>query len=145
MVWTVRSGTPEEGRETVQKSNMWAVGLTAFAACVLMIGGIFQAISGLVAIVDNEFYVVTRNYFLEFDVTAWGWIHLVLGIVVAVAGFMILRGAVWARMVGVVVAVISAIANFAFIPYYPVWSLLIIALNIAVIWALTAHGRDLVA
>ena len=81
--------------------------------------------------------------FLKFDVTAWGWIHLIAGIVVLLAGFALFSGAVWARTVGVILALVSAIANFAWLPYYPVWSILIIAVDIAVIWALTVHGRDI--
>jgi hypothetical protein len=123
-------------------TSAWGVGFTIFAAWIMIIVGIFHAIAGLAAIIENEFYAATRNYVFEFDVTAWGWIHLIAGIIVVLAGFGLFSGAVWARSVGVIMAVISAIANFAFIPYYPVWSIVIIALNIAVIWALTAHGRD---
>ena len=121
----------------------WAVGWSAFAAVVLMIGGVFHAIAGLVAIVDDEFFVVTRKWVFEFDITAWGWIHLILGVVVFFAGIGLFTGQTWARIVGVVVAALSAIENFAFLPYYPVWSIIMIALAIAVIWALTAHGTDL--
>ena len=122
--------------------SSWAVGFTIFAGCLMMMIGAFQAISGLAAIFENEFFVTTPNYLFEFDVTAYGWIHLIFGIVVAFAGFGLFSGAVWARSVAVVLAVISGIINFLFLPYYPVWSALIIALNIAVIWALTVHGRD---
>jgi hypothetical protein len=102
--------------------------------------GAFQALAGLVAIFENEFYVATRNYLFEFDVTSWGWIHLILGVIVALAGFALLSGATWARVVGITLATLSAIANFLFIPYYPFWSLLIIALDVFVIWALAVHG-----
>ena len=121
-----------------------AVGFTVFASLMLIVIGAFHAMSGLVGIIENEFFVATPNYIFEFDVTTWGWIHLILGIVVVIAGFSLFSGAVWARTIGVFLAVLSAIANFAFIPYYPVWSIVIIALDVAVIWALTAHGRDIV-
>jgi len=120
----------------------WAVGFIVFAAVMMMMAGVFQALAGLVAIFKNEFYVATRNYLFEFDVSAWGWIHLILGVIVALAGFALLSGATWARTVGITLAVLSAIANFLFIPYYPLWSLLIIALDVFVIWALAAHGRE---
>ena len=120
-----------------------AVGFTYFAAIVMFMVGTFHAIAGFAGILENEFYVATRNYVFEFDATAWGWIHLIAGLIVIFAAVGLFSGAVWARTVGVTMAVISAIANFGFIPYYPVWSIVIIALDIAVIWALTAHGRDI--
>jgi hypothetical protein len=120
----------------------WAVGFTVFAAVMMIVVGIWQAISGLVAIFENEFYVVTPNYLFELDVTAWGWIHLLVGILVALAGWGLLSGQTWARVVGITLAALSATLNFLFIPYYPFWSMLIIAVNIFVIWALTAHGRE---
>jgi hypothetical protein len=86
---------------------------------------------------------VTPNYVFKLDVTAWGWIHLLLGILIFAAGLGLFAGQVWARVVGVGLALLSAIATFGFIPYYPFWSVLIIALAIGVIWALTAHGRDI--
>lgn len=120
-----------------------AVGFTIFASVMLMLIGTFHAIAGLAGIFENEFYAVTPNYILEFDVTVWGWIHLIWGIIVLLAGFALWTGAVWARTIGVALAGLSALANFAFIPYQPVWSILIIALDVTVIWALTVHGRDI--
>ena len=118
----------------------WAVGFIVFAAVMMIMSGVFQALAGLIAIFENEFYVAARKYLFEFDVTSWGWIHLILGVIVALAGFSLLSGATWARVVGITLAVLSAIANFAFIPYYPIWSLLIIALDVFVIWSLAVHG-----
>jgi hypothetical protein len=127
-----------DGRDT---SGM-AVGFTVFAAIMMLMVGVFQALQGLIAIFENEFYVQTRNYLFEFDATTWGWIHLVIGLLVAFAGWGLLSGRTWARVVGITLAALSATANFLFIPYYPFWSLLIITLDIFVIWALTAHGRE---
>ena len=120
----------------------WMAGMTTFAAVMLIIAGAFNAIQGLVALFENEVYVAGREYIFAFDLTAWGWTHLIVGAVVAVAGFAVLSGQVWGRSVGVGIAVLSMLANFLFIPYYPVWSLLIIALNVFVIWALIAYKRD---
>jgi hypothetical protein len=120
----------------------WAVGFTVFAAVMMIMVGVWQALAGLIAIFENEFYVPTRNYLFEFDVTAWGWIHLLVGAIVAFAGWGLLSGQTWARVVGITLAALSATANFLFIPYYPFWSILIIAVNILVIWALAAHGRQ---
>jgi hypothetical protein len=110
---------------------------------MMILIGSFHIIVGLAGILEDEFFVATPNWLLEFDATTWGWIHLLAGIVVLLAGFGLFSGAVWARTIGVILATVSAIANFAFIPYYPVWSLAIIAVDIFVIWALTAHGRDI--
>jgi hypothetical protein len=107
--------------------------------------GTFHAIAGLVAIFDDTFYVATREYIFQFDASQWGWIHLIFGILIAIAGGYLLTGSVIARTVGVVMALISAILGFAWLPYYPVWGVVIIAIAISVIWALTAHGRDVTA
>jgi hypothetical protein len=127
------------GRQT----SGWAVGLILFAAIMMIMVGTFQALQGLIAIFENEFYVATRNYLFQFDATTWGWIHLVLGVIMASAGWGLLSGRTWARAVAITLAVLSAIANFLFIPYYPFWSLLIITLDVFVIWAIAAHGGDL--
>jgi hypothetical protein len=132
---------PSAGRADRATSG-WAVGFILFAAIMMMMTGVFQALAGLIAIFENEFYVATRNYLFKFDATTWGWIHLILGVIVALAGWGLLSGRTWARAVGITLALLSAIANFLFIPYYPFWSLLIIALDVFVIWALAAHGGD---
>jgi hypothetical protein len=126
-----------------RKQSGWAVGFAVFAAVMLLIAGSFQILAGLAGIFENEFYVTTPNYFLEFDVSAWGWFHLIWGVLVLVAGIGLLQGSLWGRTLGVIGASVSALINFAFIPYYPFWSILIIAIDVGVIWALTAHGRDI--
>ena len=123
----------------------WAIGFTMFAAIMLMIAGSFQIIAGLTGIFENEVYAATQDYFLKFDVSTWGWIHLIWGVLVLIAGLGLLSGSLWGRTLGVIAAAVSAVANFAFIPIYPVWSIVMIAVSVAVIWALTAHGRDIVA
>ena len=128
-----------------EEASGWAVGFILFAAMLMIMAGAFQAFAGLVAIFQNEFYVATRNYLFQFDATTWGWIHLLVGLIVVMAGFAILAGRTWGRVVGITLAMLSALANFLFIPYYPFWALTIIALDIFVIWALAAHGRDVAA
>jgi hypothetical protein len=132
--------TPGYGSEVREQPPGWAAGFIVFAAVMMMMTGVFQALAGLIAIFENEFYVATRNYLFKFDATTWGWIHLILGVIVALAGWGLLSGRTWARVVGITLAVLSAIANFLFIPYYPFWSLLIIALDVFVIWALAVYG-----
>lgn len=122
----------------------WAIGWTMFAAVMMTMMGIWHAMAGIVALVEDEFYVVGPQYVFQFDTTTWGWVHLILGIVVFLAGLGLLSGAVWARTLGVFLALLSAIAAFAWVPYYPIWAVLMAAAAIAVIWALTAHGRDIV-
>jgi hypothetical protein len=126
-----------------QQTTSWAVGFILFAAIMMIMTGFFQVLAGLVAIFENEFYVATRNYLFQFDATTWGWIHLLVGLVVAFAGWSLLSGRTWARALAITLAVLSAVANFLFIPYYPFWSLLIIALDVFVIWAIAAHGGEL--
>jgi hypothetical protein len=120
-----------------------AVGFILFAAIMMIMVGVFQALQGIIAIFENEFYVATRNYLFQFDATTWGWIHLLVGLLVAFAGWGLLSGRTWARVVALTLAVLSAITNFLFIPYYPFWALLLITLDIFVIWAVAAHGGDL--
>jgi hypothetical protein len=103
---------------------------------MLMIG-VFHAILGLAAIFDDEFFVVTQNYVFDLDTTAWGWIHLIAGVLVATAGVYVFSGAFVARLVGITLAALSAVANFFFVPYYPFWSILMIALAVWVIWSLS--------
>jgi len=133
------SGARRADRET----SGTAVGFILFAAIMMIMVGVFQALQGLIAIFENEFYVATRNYLFQFDATTWGWIHLLVGLLVAFAGWGLLSGRTWARVVALTLAVISAITNFLFIPYYPFWALLLITLDIFVIWAVAAHGGDL--
>ncbi len=120
-----------------------AVGWTAFAAIMLIIYGVFDVIQGIVALANNEFFVVTEEYVFRFNITTWGWIHLIGGIILIFAGAGIFSGNLLARTVGVVMAGLAVIWNFAWLPYYPIWSIIAIAIGIAVIWALTAHGRDI--
>ena len=127
------------GRET----SGTAIGFILFTAIMMIMAGVFQAIQGLVGIFENEFYVATRNYLLKFDATTWGWIHLLVGLLVAFAGWGLFSGRTWARVVALTLAVLSALSNFAFIPYYPFWAVTVISIDIFIIWALAAHGRDI--
>lgn len=120
-----------------------AVGLTMFTAVMMFIIGSFQMIAGLTAVLNDEFFVVTQEWVFKFDVTTWGWIHLILGAVIFLAGLGLFGGQVWARTIGVILAAVSAVLCFAWLPWYPVWSILVIALDVFVIWALTVHGRDI--
>ncbi len=121
------------------------MGTTLFAAVTMMIVGALDVLQGLAAIIKGDAYVVGAEYVYKFDVSAWGWINLLLGLVILLAGFALLGGALWARIVGIFIAVLVIISNFMWLPYYPLWSIIIIAVSVLVIWALTAHGRDMKA
>ncbi len=114
-----------------------AAGGYVFAGVILIMVGFFQAIVGLAAIFDDEFFVVSKSYVFEIDTTAWGWIHLLVGLLIGFAGYALFAAKTWARVIGVTLATLSAIANFFFIPFYPFWAILIISLDVWVIWALT--------
>jgi len=133
------------GRETEQREySGGAVTVTATAGILMVLAGFFHLIQGLVGLVNSDdFYVVTREYVFDLDLTTWGWLHVILGVVVAAAGVGLFQGAVWARTVAVVVASVSIIANFMWLPYYPIWSLVVMAFGVLVIWAVTTHGRDI--
>ncbi|RKE17293.1 hypothetical protein [Streptomyces sp. TLI_171] len=116
----------------------FATGWTVFAACMLILGGTMAILEGIGAIVNDDRYVITGNYVYKFDVTGWGWLHLALGILLAVAGIVLFSGAWWARALGVVAAGLNMITNFLWLPSYPFWAIIMIAVDIFVIWALTA-------
>lgn len=119
------------------------VGWIMFAGVMMIMLGTFEAIAGLVALFNDEYYLVTRNdLVVSLDYTTWGWVHLLLGILIAGAGLGVMVGQMWARVVGIVVALVSAIVNVAFLNAYPVGSTIIIVIDVLVIWALTVHGRE---
>ncbi len=122
-----------------------AIGWSAFAAFMLMMLGIFQALAGIAAIANDELFAVTQDYVIKLDTSQWGWVHLIIGILVFLAGLGIFSGNVLARTVGVLVAIGSAVSAFIYLPIQPVWSSILIAVAVSVIWALTAHGRDIAA
>jgi hypothetical protein len=119
------------------------VGLIVFGGVMMLMMGGFQIIEGIVALFRDEYYLVTRNgLLLTFDFTTWGWVHLIIGLVAVAAGFGVLMGQMWARVLGILIAVVSALANIAFLSAYPVWSTIVIAVDVLVIYALTVHGAE---
>ena len=118
----------------------WAAGGALFAACMLIMVGIFQGLAGIAALVDDDFYVAAAHYPYDLSVTAWGWIHLLVGVLLLVTGLFVLAGRAWAIVLAIIIAVLNAIENFFFIPYYPLWSILIIAIDVFIIWSLTRPG-----
>jgi hypothetical protein len=119
------------------KEMVWADGGTIFAAVLLATVGVFQALEGISAIAKDDVFVNTPNYVFNIDLTAWGWVHLLLGVVAVIVGVSILYGQGWAMVAGIVIAIVSALANFMFMPHYPLWALVLIAFDLFVIWSLS--------
>ena len=126
------SSSPEYEAST---KRLVARGTAVFAGVMLITVAVFQILEGIAAIAKDSFFVTGLNYTFEFDVTAWGWIHLVIGIVAVAAGFGIVAGQAWGMLVGIIIATIGAVSSFVFMPYYPFWSIVVIAFNVLVIWA----------
>jgi hypothetical protein len=136
------TGTTTGPSESYREPTGW-VGWIFFAAVLMILAGTMNAIHGFIAIVNDEWVVWGNRADVYLDLTTWGWVHLIIGIAVLLAGIGLLSGNVLARAVAVLLAGIAIIANFLFIPAYPVWALTIIAINVFVIYALTAHGGEL--
>jgi hypothetical protein len=125
------------------QATRW-VGWIIFAGCMLVLAGTFDIIWGIVALVRDEVFVQgPRGNVINLDYTTWGWINLIFGIVAVAAGFGVFVGAIWAYVVAVAIAVLSVIDNLLVIGAYPIWSTIVIALDILVIWAITVHGREM--
>jgi hypothetical protein len=139
---STRAGS-SAGGSTIPTQTGWT-GWIAFAGVIMIMLGVIQAIHGLVALFNDEYYAVGRNGLaVSLDFTTWGWIHLILGLVLFAAGFGVMVGQWWARALGVIVAGLSALVNFAFLAAYPVASAIVIAIDVLVIWALTVHGKEM--
>ena len=132
-----------QSRGTTTSSNTMGVGLITAAAVVLILAGVMHAMQGVVGLATNEFYVVTQRWLFQFDVTTWGGVHIVIGLIGAATGVGLLYGASWARIVGVVVAAVSVIAIFLWLPYYPLWGVIIVAFDLFVIWAPIVSWQDI--
>ncbi|MDF5756916.1 hypothetical protein [Spongiactinospora sp. TRM90649] len=120
----------------------FAVGVALFSGVMMTLVGVFQVFQGVIALMESRFYVRPPEYPFLVDLAVWGWVHLVLGALVAVAGVFVFAGRAWARAVGVTLAAINMVTQFLFIPYYPFWALLLIAIDVIVIWALCSYDRQ---
>ncbi|MFE1174907.1 hypothetical protein [Streptomyces sp. NPDC058773] len=117
-------------------------GWTAFAAVLMIFGGAMAFLEGISAIAKDNVFVTTQNYVFSFNLTGWGWIHLILGIIILLAGVALLAtGAMWARVIGVILAGLGALANFLWIPHYPFWAIVLIAIDVFIIWALCTDNH----
>ncbi|ASU81044.1 hypothetical protein CDG81_11175 [Actinopolyspora erythraea] len=120
-----------------------ASGVEMFAGVLMLVIGLFHIVVALTALLGSSFYVVAGGYFFGANVTAWGWVHLALGLLVGATGAALLSRRHWARVTGIAIVAVSALGNFLFIPFQPLWSVLIIAVDVVVIWALATQLRGL--
>ena len=128
-----RAAAPPRG------SSTWAVGFAVFAGVAMLVAGGWGVLAGVAALLSDAIYEAEPGYLYGLDLSTWGWVHILLGVLIAGAGLGVLYGMTWARIVGVTLASLSMLAQFAFLPYYPVWSIMIIALNLTVVWALANY------
>ena len=116
-----------------------AFGTTTFAGVMLTAAALFQLLEGIAAVADDAVFVKGPEYVYAFDLTTWGWIHIILGAAGVMVGIGILAGQAWARVTGVVIAFFGALGTFAFMPYYPFWALAVLGFYVLVIWALSTQ------
>jgi hypothetical protein len=135
------AGMSREPRTRPPSRSLWT-GWVYFGGAMMVMLGVFNLIEGLVALFNDEYYVATPQGLLVFDITGWGWIQLILGIVSIAVGIGVFTGATWARICGVILCGLNAVAQLAFLSAYPVWGILVIALDVLVIWALIVHGDE---
>ncbi|MEU6587825.1 hypothetical protein ABZ923_01065 [Streptomyces sp. NPDC046881] len=134
------TATPTARTSTAKER--WATGLIAFGAVMLMLTGLLDIFRGIMAIAQDSVFVVTSAYVFRFDLTGWGWIHVILGAVAVAVSVGLLRVAPWARVAGVGIAALIIIANFLSLPYSPIWSIVVIAFSALIIWALCVARQD---
>lgn len=117
-------------------------GWIVFAGFMMILMGVLQGIAGLTALLNDKWLLVTQNSLIAFNFTTWGWIHILIGVLVFAAGFAVMNGAVWARVVGVIIAMLSIVANLAYANTYPIWAIAAVVINVLVIYALTVRGNE---
>ena len=138
------TSTPPRSRAEADRREMaWASSFAVFAGLMMIIVGLNQALLGFAGVLEDDVYVPVQDYVYGFDLTTWGWLHLGFGLVLVLMGVSVLRGKAWARAAGIWLVMLNLVASFVFIPYYPVWAVLLIALNVAVIWGLARYDGDL--
>jgi hypothetical protein len=134
--------TASEARVSYDERTGWT-GWIVFAGVMMIISGSLNALYGVVAAVNDDWVGWTNRENAFLDVSQWGWVHIVVGLIVLLCGIGLFSGNILARTVAVIIAGISLVSNFFFIPVYPLWALTVITIDGLVIWALTAHGREM--
>ncbi|MCU0311853.1 MAG: hypothetical protein MUE36_13030 [Acidimicrobiales bacterium] len=128
--------------ETRQGDPTGWVGWIFFAGVMMILGGSLNAVYGLIALLNDEWVVWGNRGTVYLDITQWGWVHLILGVLVLASGFGVLAGNVFARTIGVIVTAIAMVGSFLAMPIYPLWSVTLLVIEVLVLWALIVHGRE---
>ena len=132
----------DQNSAVAQRTSATQKGVVLFAGIMMIVGGLWHALTGIAALFRDQVFITTPGYTYALDLTAWGWTQLLVGALVAGAGAAVLQGRTWGRLVGTALAILSMFVNFMFLPHYPVWSILIIALDMAIIRALITYDRE---
>jgi hypothetical protein len=132
---------PREGQHAREGSGAGAMAGSVLAGVLMLLGGAVAFLNGLAMIIKGGFYTYSSGYAYHWSTKGWGWTHLILGALVFAAGACVILGMVWARVIGVFLAALAAVAAFLTIPFYPVWSIVLIALDVFIIWALITRRQ----
>ncbi|MFI1014382.1 hypothetical protein [Streptomyces sp. NPDC020965] len=139
------TGTPQPRRTTgrdADRNSGWVAGGVVFAGILLVCDGVLAILQGISAIAEDDVYGRIGSYVYKINLTGWGWIHLIIGICLVVVGWGVLKNSAWARYAGIFFAALGLVAQFLFLPYAPVWSVIMIAINVFIIWALAVYHPD---
>ncbi|WP_405600340.1 hypothetical protein OG741_21755 [Streptomyces sp. NBC_01410] len=136
-------GTPTyKGPQPGEPNSPWVTGGLAFAAVLMLCIGVLGVLQGIAAIIEDDVYGRVGNYVYRINLTGWGWIHLIIGACLAITAGGLFKAATWARVLGICLASLSLIAEFMFLPYSPIWSVVMIAIDVFIIWALAVYRSD---
>ncbi|MFN8128309.1 MAG: hypothetical protein U0R28_05885 [Candidatus Nanopelagicales bacterium] len=118
-------------------------GWVVFAGVMMIIAGALWALQGLIAVIKGDLVIFGTEGALFLNVTGWGWVHMILGLLLLLCGFLVMQGNMFGRTIAVLLAIVSIIVNFIWLPVYPVWAIVIITLDVFIIYAVTVHGREM--
>ncbi|MET7621465.1 hypothetical protein [Streptomyces sp. NPDC005408] len=137
------AGTPAyKGPSPGEPNSAWVTGGLAFAAVLMLCIGVLGVLQGIAAVIEDDVYGRVGNYVYRINLTGWGWIHLVIGACLVITAAGLFKAATWARVTGIFLASLSLIAEFMFLPYSPIWSVIMIAIDVFIIWALAVYRSD---
>jgi hypothetical protein len=131
---------PDQGRVAGRHGGAGAFAGAMLAGVLMILTGLYGFLAGLAMVLRPPFFAYHGGYLYVWSTHGWGWVELILGAVVVAAGACVLLGMVWARAVGIILATMSAVASFLVLPYYPIWSIIGIAVDLFIIWALVAYS-----